>query len=753
MDHLLEWSGDHPIFLLVLTRSDDAERRGRSLSPRRATSIPLGPLSDDLVGELLDSLVDDLPDAARARIVERAEGIPLYAIETVRSLLDKGTLARDESGTLRLVGELGDLAIPPGLTALIAARLDALLTDERRLVKECAVLGASFPRRAIEAVSESDAAELDELLSSLVRKEVLTVRADRLSPERGQYAFMQSLIRSVAYDTLTRTERKARHLRTAEHLRSAFPDEGAEVVEVIAAHLDDAFLAARDDADAPELRERARLAYEVAAERAETVGSPEAAESAHLRSAELSSNEADRARSLDRAGQMALDAGANERAVGHLELAIAAHVAAGRTVDSARVTGSLARAMNRLGQMAAAGERLEAALESLEGTGAPPEVVTDLEVTLGGLLVLSGRLDEATGPLEDALATAAHHGLAQPLAFALSSKAILLSMQGRGEEACAIGELSVAIARRTGDTRSEIRGESNLGDQLMTRDLPGAEQHTKAALDLARQLGRRGDEGLAAANLMYILTLAGRFDEAIELGASLFDAAGPKRPGAESLHFKLAVLDALRGDAGSARAHVDATGAESDEIQYLAGRASADAAASLAEGDLRAALDAARRAIEPSLEGLLGIQDESMREAFPTAVDAAFGLDDLVEAERLVATMSTRPQGAVPPFLRAHVVRAAALLDARRDLDERAEHGLVAAEAAFRELAYPYWAARVQLDRAEWLARRRRRDEAVALVAEAAATFERIGAPPMLARSRALAGDEGATVAESPASR
>ena len=94
-----------------------------------------------------------------------------------------------------------------------------------------------------------------------MRKEVLTVRADKLSPERGQYAFTQSLIRSVAYDMLTRAERKARHLRTAEHLRSAFPDEGAEVAEVIGAHLYDAYKAAGDDPDAEELRGRACEAY------------------------------------------------------------------------------------------------------------------------------------------------------------------------------------------------------------------------------------------------------------------------------------------------------------------------------------------------------------------------------------------------------------------------------------------------------------------------------------------------------------
>ena len=66
------------------------------------------------------------------------------------------------------------------------------------------------------------------------------------------------------------------------------------------------------------------------------------------------------------------------------------------------------------------------------------------------------------------------------------------------------------------------------------------------------------------------------------------------------------------------------------------------------------------------------------------------------------------------------------------------EENLVAVEMTFRDLGYPYWTARAQLDRAEWLAGQGRLDESARLAAEAAATFETIGAAPMLARARAL---------------
>ena len=738
LDHLLEWSGDHAIFLLVLSRPEGTDRKGLGLARRSVTALPLDPLSDDLIGAMLDGLVTGLPETARARIVERAEGIPLYAIETVRGLLDKGVVERGDGVSLHLVGELGELEIPPGLTALIASRLDALGPDERRLVKECSVLGGSFPRQAIEAVSDVDPVSLDDLLSSLVRKEVLTVRADKLSPERGQYAFTQSLIRSVAYDMLTRAERRTRHLRTAEHLRTAFPDEGAEVAEVIGAHLYDAYKAAAGDPDAEELRAAAREAYTRAAERAESVGAPEAAEAAYLKAGELGSDEAEQAGFTERAGRMAYFAGWNERALAHLEAAAGAHAKAGRVVDAARVTAGLGEALSRLGRGEQAITRMRGALASLDRETAPPEVVADLQAKLAGVLIFSGHGDEATDGVEEALTLAQHYELAEALTLSLNYKAILLGNAGRSDEARMLYEGEASVARLHGVARSELVAELNLADLCMTRDLPGAEEHARTALALARRWGLRENEATVASNLMYILTMAGRFDEVDRLGAELLQAGGNERPGADEINYSLACLEALRGNVEVAQEHLSVcdSWAESDNVQDRVLFLAAEAAVAL-EGRTRHTLETARRAIDDALMGGLGVANEAFRIAFPVAFDAAIDLGDLDQADRLAATLAARPRGEVPPFLRAQVTRATALVASARD-EEEVPMNLASAEATFRDLGYPYWRARAQLDRAEWLARQERLEESARLAGESASTFVSVGAAPMLVRARAL---------------
>ena len=169
----------------------------------------------------------------------QAQGIPLFAVETVRALIDRDIVQPIE-GVYRLTGDVGELAVPDSLHALLAARLDALDPEVRRLVGDAAVLGTTFPADALIAIAGKDEPSGAGRLAELVRREVLTVSADPLSPEKGSYGFAQNMLRQVAYDTLSRRDRKARHLAVAAHLRAVFPGDGEEVTDVIARHYLDA---------------------------------------------------------------------------------------------------------------------------------------------------------------------------------------------------------------------------------------------------------------------------------------------------------------------------------------------------------------------------------------------------------------------------------------------------------------------------------------------------------------------------------
>ena len=220
VEYLLEWSRSHPIFVLTLARPELLERRPSWGARRRSfNSLFLEPLEEEAREELLHGLVPGLPDDLRSRIGERAEGVPLYAVETVRMLLDRGLVTRDGDG-YHVTGSVDALEVPETLHALIAARLDGLEPVERRLLDDASVLGKTFTLRGLAHVSGEGAEALEPILASLIRKEILALQADPFSPERGQYEFLHALVQRVAYDTLSRRERKVRHLAVAAYLEA-----------------------------------------------------------------------------------------------------------------------------------------------------------------------------------------------------------------------------------------------------------------------------------------------------------------------------------------------------------------------------------------------------------------------------------------------------------------------------------------------------------------------------------------------------
>ena len=290
LDYLVDWARDLPIYVLVLARPELSTTRPRFGIGRNRSTLTLDPLDPVSMDRLVDALVPGMPPSARRAVTSQAQGIPLFAVETVRTLIDRD-IVQPVEGVYRLVGDVGELAVPDSLHALLAARLDALDPDVRRLVTDAAVLGTTFPAEALIAVSERDEPEVRAALDELVRREVLSVSADPLSPQRGSYQFAQEMLRQVAYDTVSRRDRKTGHLTVAAYLRSAFAGDGEEVTDVIARHYLDALNAIPDAPDTAEIRAEAIAALIRAAERAERTGAPALASTSYATAAELTVSE------------------------------------------------------------------------------------------------------------------------------------------------------------------------------------------------------------------------------------------------------------------------------------------------------------------------------------------------------------------------------------------------------------------------------------------------------------------------------
>src|ERR671935_1192109 len=342
LEYLLEWSRNLPLFVVVLARPEFADKRPSWGAGRRGfNSLYLEPLSPQAMSDLLAGLVPGLSEELRESILARAEGIPLYAVETVRMLLDRGVLTR-EGEVFRPVGSIETLEVPETLHALIAARLDSLTPEERRLLQDASVLGKVFTKHGLTALTGMADAELEPLLGALVRKEMLSIQADPRSPEHGQYSFLQDLVKWVAYDTISKRDRKTKHLAAADFLQSLAGAEEDETVEVVAAHYLDAYAANPDDPDAETIRAKARETLVRAAERAASLAANAEAQRGFERAIELTDELLVQADLHERAGAAAAIGARTEEASAHFERSIALFGAHGATHPAARVSARLA---------------------------------------------------------------------------------------------------------------------------------------------------------------------------------------------------------------------------------------------------------------------------------------------------------------------------------------------------------------------------------------------------------------------------
>jgi len=732
VEYLLEWSESKPLYVLTLSRPELTERAPEfARAVRNAASLALKPLSEGEMAALLDGYAPGLPGDLRQQVLDRAQGVPLYAVETVRMLLDRFLLARD-GAVYRPTGEIGSLDVPESLHALAAARLDGLPPEERKLVQDACVLGKSFSKQALAALSGRPELELEPLLAGLVRKEVLSLQADPRQPERGQYGFLQELLRQVAYETLARKDRKARHLAAVAALEATFQGADQEVPEVIASHLLAAADAAPDDPDAAEIRLRARAALVQAGDRAASLAAPDEARQYLDQATALAEDEPElQAELLERAGTLAFRTGDMPGARERLERAIALHEAEGDARGAARAGAALADVDHRDGRLEEAIRRLEAALPPLEEDGPTPELAATLE-RLARARYLRGDLAAAGVAVERALQLAEQLALDEPLAQALTTKATLLLREARNAEARLLLQGAIDRARAAEQYEGWGRAANNLAVLL-----EHTEEHAAAfALteEMAAQARRRGDrENVAAARTgpTPCLIELGLWQEALDRAAEAAELRASPWARAEAVFGVTALCE--RGDLRAADALLAANeflrGGESG--QDVAAFAAVEARLLRARGRFPEALAAAEQGLARQTE--LGLTAPKVRLCLVEVLEAAFELDDLARVRELLAPLDELHPGELTPTLAGTRARFHARLG-----DGDPDRGFREAETVFGEHDLVFRRAVTQLEHAEWLAEQGRADEAAPLLADARETFEALEAAPWLERLDAV---------------
>ena len=470
-----------PLLVVTLGRPDLLERRpGWGSGRSNSIGAHLAQLAPSTMRELVTGVVPEAPASLVDRLVEHAGGVPLYAVELLRMLATDGTIRPLSDGRFELAGEVADITIPDSLHGLVGARLDQFDREERALIADAAILGQSFTLDGLQALRDGAPGEaLAEQLEPLVRREVLSVNRDPRSPERGQYRFVQSIIREVAHERISRADRYERHVRVARYFESlGLP----EVAGVTASHFLDALEAAPGGENTDELRRFAINALLSAADRAGALQSHEQVVKLCLRGIDLAGSPAERGELLIRAARAAhaaLDANAERYARDAIDAFAEAEDVTGRV----RACTALARILNDANRANESWELLQP-LVADAGDRAGSEAVAQLARSF----MLDGRTAQALEWCDLGLSQAEQEDNIPVFVDTIITKGVGLGLMYRTREAIILLEAALDMAREHQLMAQKRRVLQNLA-YITASDTPFRVDLAREKLEDARRLG------------------------------------------------------------------------------------------------------------------------------------------------------------------------------------------------------------------------------------------------------------------------
>jgi class 3 adenylate cyclase len=600
IEHLLEWARSSPILVVAVARPELLDRRSTwGSSQRSSTILHLEPIGTAAMTDLLVGLVPGTPADSVESIADRSEGVPLYAVETIRMLIDGGHLVRDGE-RYRLADSRAAEAVPATLFALVTARLDGLPADERALVQDASVLGKSFSLEALVAVSSRDRPDVERLIRDLVRKELVAVDTGRFSAGLGQLEFVHGLVREVAYATLARRDRQQRHLAAARYVESLDDDELAGLV---ASHYLDAWRSAPEGTAGAVAEAQARVALRAAAERSVSLHANAAALTFIEQALTVTDDPGERASLQVLAYEPASASGALDLAERYLREAIAFYGLGGQSAEGRVAIATLASALvqqARIDEVRALIEPLVGELDDRAGPSAPR-----LLNALARAYLWVNDVDRALEPLDRAIAIAERLDLEPDIAELFATKAWGVDLAGRHRESLLLAEGSLKIAERHGLVATELRARLNLSNGLTGVDPRQAFEVAGRGVELARRIGHATWAASLAGNQGSAAILLGEWDLPLANAVELDRPEGLTDFARGGLLAPASIVEAYRGDPDSARARlafeVTAAGALGQGVGIALAFEAAHAYAAGRMADVaRPALAASDDVIQPS---------------------------------------------------------------------------------------------------------------------------------------------------------
>jgi len=395
------------------------------------TQLRLDPLPPGSADELLQVLLGDDPSLAPLKrlLIARTEGNPFFLEESVRALVETDVLV-GAPGTYHLAQALPTIQVPATVQAVLAARIDRLPPEAKRLLQTAAVIGTEVSLPLLHAIAELPEAALHSGLAHLQAAEFLY--ETHLFMEH-EHTFKHALTHEVAYSSVLQERRRVLHARIVETLERFSPDRLAERVERLAHH-----------ALRGEVWDKA-LAY------------------------------------CRQAGEKALARSAHREAVGCFEQALSAlpHLPEQRATREQAVGLRLAlrsalRPLGDFGRILAYLREAEVLAEALDD----PRWLGQISLFLSNYFYIMGAYDQAITAGQRALALARAGG--EVVLDALANQYLGLAYQAQGDYRRAIDCLGQTVTSLDGARHRERFGEAFLPAVF-----------SRAALALTQELGMR----------------------------------------------------------------------------------------------------------------------------------------------------------------------------------------------------------------------------------------------------------------------